>query len=995
MNEENTLSPEELELPRGVSSANGHTRYKNGATSPFASRHALRAPAADTRADKKPQFDADAGSFIDALLRRWYVMFFGATIMLALGALIGLNLWSGSFTSTAQLIRNNPSAVSELFRPQELASATLVSMIQSPEVLQKTGAKLEPRLSAKQVDSLLEISSDYDTDITTVTVTAKNPALASALGNAFCEEAVRYTQEIQRQEAISAGDYLEKQIAESAADLRELRQSMPAAVSALVPAASGPNKLQAARDELTTLLLRYTEAHPLVREQRARLNAIAEQIASSPAVNIQPQNSRIPAVGNSQHDYEIALTRLKSLEDNHSALITRQRLGELIKAAPPGYLRVLLPASAGDAIPRRPWLKIGVVAVFFGLLGLAGGIGEILSREFLDKRLKTAADVKRVTRLPVIATLGDLRRLGAPDQSAWAFRAWIALQGKLNHSDNGGLICGFTSSHAGDGRSTWIRLLSHAATQCGYRVLTITASPQNVTPAADKKAPAHANPTTSDSASRPESSSEALATIATNALSTPAQVADKLKGSEDQSIVHIPLPTWVWNLERRKQWHHALDLWRKIDNIVILVELPPASTPEAVLLAENLPNLVWLADSGRSDAMETRTQLETLRHARTNLVGAALNRASSSFLQGRFARWMGCWAVFAALALTPNGVVAQESSPAFMNATEETQTQTQPAAPARPENRPELNTSRSFSVGSTAKRAPWQQKLTLGPGDVLNLSLFGAPEFTREEVPIGPDGRINYLEAQNVMAAGLTIDELRQRLGDELGKFRRAPQPIVQPVAFRSKKYFVLGKVVQKGVFPLDRPITIIEAVARARGLETGLADRNLVELADLSRSFLARGGQHIPIDFQKLFLEGDLTQNVPLEPEDYLYFPASDVQEIFVLGEVRAPGGQTFNDNVGALAAIAARGGFTERAWKKRLLVIRGSLNKPETFVVNAHDVLSARSPDFKLQAKDIVYVSHRPWIRVEELLDTVATAFVEASIVGLTNVHLYSTND
>ena len=32
----------------------------------------------------------------------------------------------------------------------------------------------------------------------------------------------------------------------------------------------------------------------------------------------------------------------------------------------------------------------------------------------------------------------------------------------------------------------------------------------------------------------------------------------------------------------------------------------------------------------------------------------------------------------------------------------------------------------------------WQQRLTLGPGDVLSFHLFGSPELTREEVPIGP-----------------------------------------------------------------------------------------------------------------------------------------------------------------------------------------------------------------------------------------------------------------
>jgi Mrp family chromosome partitioning ATPase len=66
--------------------------------------------------------------------------------------------------------------------------------------------------------------------------------------------------------------------------------------------------------------------------------------------------------------------------------------------------------------------------------------------------------------------------------------------------------------------------------------------------------------------------------------------------------------------------------------MVLLVELPPASVPEAVLLAENLPQLIWLVDSGKPRARATREQLETLRHAKCRLVGAVLNHEPKSVL---------------------------------------------------------------------------------------------------------------------------------------------------------------------------------------------------------------------------------------------------------------------------------------------------------------------------------------------------------------------------
>jgi protein involved in polysaccharide export with SLBB domain len=460
-----------------------------------------------------------------------------------------------------------------------------------------------------------------------------------------------------------------------------------------------------------------------------------------------------------------------------------------------------------------------------------------------------------------------------------------------------------------------------------------------------------------------------------NALKTPSAVTEQLTGPESQPVVHIPLPGWVWNLERRREWGDALEQWRSIDNLVILVELPPAEVPEAVLLGSNLPNLVWLADSGKARAADTRAQLETLRDARCNLVGAVLNREPAIPMKKRFPRWLGCIAVGLTIGLGDT------------NAQDQPQPVPEPVAPPVPTADSPVSPERtnvSFSVVRPSQRAPWQERLTLGPGDLLNLGMYGQPELARAEVSIGPDGRLSYLEAQDVVASGLTVDELRGKLDQELARYRRAPRTLVTPVAFRSKRYYMLGKVMTKGVYVLDRPITVLEAIARAHGLENGLVDRNVIDLADFQRSFLARGGKRYPLNFEKLFQDGDLTQNIPIEPGDYVFFPSTAVKEVYVVGEVRLPGTVIYSPDTTIVSAIAARGGYTDRAYKTRVLVVRGSLNNPEAFAVDTHAIIDARAPDFKLQPRDIVYVNSRPFIRVEELLDMAATAFIQSLITS-----------
>jgi len=911
----------------------------------------------------------DGWWFLEPLFRqRGRLLLCGAATMLAGGAL-GWAFLRTSYTCTAQLVRHDAPVAADVYRPRDLATPTLVGMIQSSDLLQVVGAQSDPPLSAAQLAKRIQVTLDRVSDITTIAASAGRLQDAADLANRYAREVVAFTRGLQRKEASEADAYANLQLAGAESDLEALSSNGSDPLAASPEPVAPPDKLEerieSAREELADLLIQYTDAHPLVRAQRAKLAALGEQMAQSirasrsfaesaagatAAKATERQHGAVSAKAWPVRSPTMEREGLTAMESARALLAARQRTIRMYRDNPPGYFQVLVAAQTKDALVHKPFLDIVLLATLCGMIGLAGAAAEVVFWEAVDNRLKTAADVTRVTGLPVLASLGDLRSLPADSRAIWAFRTWTAFQSRLSLSSNHGLVCGLTSAESGGGRSTWIRLLAEAASKCGFRVLTIAARPTEPTPVnGDYVESPGGEPLVFDP--------RASTALTANVLEAPAQIAEKLMSADSPPVIHIPLPGWVWNLERRRQWQAALESWIRIENLVILVELPPAALPEAVLLGENLPNLIWLAESSQSDATETLEQLETLRHARCNLVGAVLNRAPTP-MKSRFTRLLGSPALAAACV-------------ALMFA-------------------PRLSATDNFSVAASAQRAGWQERLTLGPGDVLDFHIFGQVELTREAIPIGPDGRITYLEAENIMAEGLTVDEFRDRLNEELGKYRRAPQAFVYPVAYRSKKYFVLGAVTQKGVYTLDRPITIIEAVARARGLETGASRGTMVELADFSRSFLARGGRHVPVDFEKLFLDGDLSQNIALAPDDYLYFPSSEVREVYVLGEVHNPGPLDYRRDLSALSAVAVRGGFTDQAWKGRLLVVRGSLNHPQTFVIDAADALEGKAPDFPLQPKDIVYVGSRPWLRAEELLDTAASAFVESAVVTWTGIHV-----
>jgi len=936
----------------------------------------------------KPSFrPADAWLFIEVLREYWSWIMLGSVLCAMLGFAASWMLWKPAYIASARLIRNESPRTAEVFTYQTLTPQTYVSLLRSPELLAHVASLANPAIPTAAFTKQLRLTPEREGDVVHVEFAASTKESAMKLANLYATEAVAFTQQLQSNAANEVLQFVTPQLAQVESEIaglktekRTLPQSLPT-VSTDRPSPLNL-KLRKAQEELVEVLTQYTETHPVAQAARAKVDSLQEQVAKGNEPPPLPSESEIAGQFAVQRDaWEMVRSELQPLEYARHDLTKRQRSATLVATEPPGYYRVLSPALLQDVKGSKRELKIGIITIFFGVAGIVGFTLLALLVEVMDKRLKAPADVTRVTGLPVIGTAPDLDLLSQVEQRNWAFKTWKRLQGRLSQTLNHGLVCGVTSSSHGEGRSTLVRSLARAASESGFRVLTVSTRHEV------RNGRLHAP---SEKQTNGHSNGHGLSVTTMNTLPTPAEVEQKLVGPDSQPVVHIPLPGWVWNLDRRKQWQSTLEEWRKIENVVILIELPPASHPEAVLLAEEIPNVLWLADSGGCEAEETRSQLETLRNARCNLVGAVLNHAPQERVRNRFARWLP-GLLFLLLA---NGVNAQqyrflpvESVPA---PAQPAQTNIPPPVPtptvSAPSN-PVVAAGGSFLGGSVPNaRAAWQQRFTLGPGDVMRISLYGSPEFTKADVTVAPDGRVAFLEAQDVMANGLTVDEFRQALDKALSEFRRAPRTMVSPVAFHSKRYYVLGKVNQRGVYSLEQSTTVLEAVALAKGFEVGLRERDSFDLVDLQRSFLMREGKRMPVNFERMFLDGDLSQNITLAPDDYLYFPSSRLQEVHVLGDVAYPGSVSYTPKLGVVGAIAIRAGFVEKAYKSKVLVVRGGLDNPETYVVNCNDILNGKTADFQLEPKDIVYVYKRPWYRAEEILDLAITAFLQSIVATYT---------
>jgi polysaccharide export outer membrane protein len=117
----------------------------------------------------------------------------------------------------------------------------------------------------------------------------------------------------------------------------------------------------------------------------------------------------------------------------------------------------------------------------------------------------------------------------------------------------------------------------------------------------------------------------------------------------------------------------------------------------------------------------------------------------------------------------------------------------------------------------------------IGPADVLRIQVWKNPELS-VDVPVRPDGKISVPLANDVQAAGLTANELKDVLTQSLAEFVAAPDVTVMVREIRSKNVHVLGEVQRPVEIPLVVDMRALEAISIAGGFSP-YADKSDVRI--------------------------------------------------------------------------------------------------------------------------------------------------------------------
>jgi polysaccharide export outer membrane protein len=107
----------------------------------------------------------------------------------------------------------------------------------------------------------------------------------------------------------------------------------------------------------------------------------------------------------------------------------------------------------------------------------------------------------------------------------------------------------------------------------------------------------------------------------------------------------------------------------------------------------------------------------------------------------------------------------------------------------------------------------------VGPFDKLTIDVFGIDELSQREVQTDASGRISFPLAGVVEAAGRTPGEIEEIIEERLrNRFVRDPQVTVNLKETVSQVITVDGQVKEPGLYPVVGRMTLMRAVATAKG---------------------------------------------------------------------------------------------------------------------------------------------------------------------------------
>ena len=248
----------------------------------------------------------------------------------------------------------------------------------------------------------------------------------------------------------------------------------------------------------------------------------------------------------------------------------------------------------------------------------------------------------------------------------------------------------------------------------------------------------------------------------------------------------------------------------------------------------------------------------------------------------------------------------------------------------------------------------------VGRDDLIGISVYDAPELTRN-VRVDGEGNIRLpMLRKRIQAAGLLPEELEGAIATALVDEHVLIDPVVtvSVVEYHSRPITVVGAVRNQTTFQATGTVTLLDAITRAGGITNNAGAEILV-----NHSASSADGTSTPlidrIPVHSIMDATNPSSNLKLEGGEVIRVP--EAGQIVVVGNVKHPGAFPItNDSESSVMKIMALTGGLDSFTSGTAYIYRidGTSGSKNEIPVEIKKIMARKSPDVPLYGDDMLYV-------------------------------------
>jgi polysaccharide biosynthesis/export protein len=220
----------------------------------------------------------------------------------------------------------------------------------------------------------------------------------------------------------------------------------------------------------------------------------------------------------------------------------------------------------------------------------------------------------------------------------------------------------------------------------------------------------------------------------------------------------------------------------------------------------------------------------------------------------------------------------------------------------------------------------FSQDYIIGEGDLLKITIYDHEDLTTT-ARVSGDGFIVFPLIGPVEVKGLTLTRISEKIAAQLSEgYIINPHVAIFIQEFRSKKTFIIGEVNKPGLYALPGHTTLLALISEAGGLTKDAGDKITIKR---KANPLQQDEKTITIDLKRLVEMGDTSQDIPIMDGDSIYIAKAGL--FYITGEVKNPNAYKYEEDITVIKAITKAGGFSDKASKGRVKIIRKKNGKEE----------------------------------------------------------------